>query len=176
MPQTINAAGYYDVKVNGTTQMHITPSGADFTGYVSGLEKTSTQTGTTYTLALSDKGSTIFFTATGPGTITVPPNSDVAFPIGTKIRLIRTAGSLFFQLAAGDGVTLTSKGGAVGIAAGTAFEVVKQDTDTWFVFPLHDDIIGEEDASTAGNFSADKVITIAVGASTFYIPAMTSTW
>lgn len=67
----------------------------------------NTQTGTTYTLALADAGKVVEANNASAVTFTVPPNSSVAFPIGTRIDLTQYgAGQL--SVAAGAGVTIRS--------------------------------------------------------------------
>ena len=73
------------------------------------------QTGTTYTFALSDGssfGGNPLVTANNASTqtYTVPPNSSVAFPVGTQMDLIQLgAGKVTFS--PGSGVTINSLGG-----------------------------------------------------------------
>ncbi len=45
----------------------------------------NSQSGTTYTFALTDAWSMVTFNNAAAQTVTVPPNSSVAFPIGTQI-------------------------------------------------------------------------------------------
>jgi hypothetical protein len=62
-----------------------------------------------YTLQLADGGKVVEFTNSTTANVTVPPNSSVAFPIGTVIWICRVgAGTL--GLTAGSGVTLTRTG------------------------------------------------------------------
>lgn len=64
---------------------------------------------TSKTLALTDAGTVQECTSASAIAITVPPNSSVAFPIGTEIALIRLgAGTL--SVVAGSGVTIQSSG------------------------------------------------------------------
>jgi hypothetical protein len=66
------------------------------------------QTGTTYTLVLTDNGKFIKCTNAASITLTVPPNSSVAFPIGAEISVMQNgAGAITF--AQGSGVTIRSK-------------------------------------------------------------------
>src|SRR5689334_11950484 len=51
------------------------------------------QTGTTYTLVLGDAGKVVEMNNAASNTLTVPPNSSVAFPVNTVIEV--------FQLGAG---------------------------------------------------------------------------
>jgi hypothetical protein len=65
------------------------------------------QTGTTYTLALTDAGNVCEFSNASAVTVTVPPNSSVAFPVGTQIDVMAGgAGKVTF--AQGSGVTIKS--------------------------------------------------------------------
>lgn len=67
----------------------------------------TTQSGTSYILALGDAGTAVEFSSASSVTVTVPPNSSVAFPVGTVIELLQYgAGTL--TVAAGSGVTIRS--------------------------------------------------------------------
>jgi hypothetical protein len=91
------------------------------------------QTGTTYTLALTDTSRLITLNNAAAITVTVPANSSVAFPIGTHIDCIQTgAGKVTFSPASG--VTLNSKGGNKSISAQwVGVSLIKIDTDVWVV-------------------------------------------
>ena len=67
----------------------------------------NTQTGTTYTLVLSDytNGSIIEMDNADANTVTIPPNSSVNFPVGAVIP-IRQLGAGVTTIVAGSGVTL----------------------------------------------------------------------
>lgn len=67
----------------------------------------TTQAGTTYTLALADASTAVEFSSASTVTVTVPPNSSVAFPVGTVIELLQY-GSGTLTVAAGSGVTIRS--------------------------------------------------------------------
>ncbi|MGB5757955.1 MAG: hypothetical protein WBM50_13645 [Acidimicrobiales bacterium] len=61
--------------------------------------------GTTYTFVLGDANNLVKFSNAASVTATVPPNSSVAFPVGTQIDLAqRGAGAV--TIAAGSGVTV----------------------------------------------------------------------
>ena len=49
---------------------------------------TTTQTGTAYTVALTDANSDVRFTNASAVTVTIPPNSSVAFPTDTTNGVI----------------------------------------------------------------------------------------
>jgi hypothetical protein len=86
-----------------------------------------------YTLVLGDAGKSIDVTNASARTVTVPPNSSVAFPLGTVVEVARLgAGSV--TLVAGGGVTINSRGSllAVGNQYG-AVSLRKIATDTWLL-------------------------------------------
>lgn len=84
-----------------------------------------------YTLALTDANSVTNMTGASSQTITIPPNSSVAFPIGTQITvLMNGAGAVVF--APGSGVTLTSKDTKRTIDGQYASAtLIKTATDSW---------------------------------------------
>jgi len=90
------------------------------------------QTGSGYTLALADAGKFITSSTTGAIGITIPVNSSVAFPIGTKIE-IGQIGSGGIILAPATGVTLN--GGSVVVAFDSGSyqygNLLKIATNTW---------------------------------------------
>ena len=87
-----------------------------------------TYTGTAVTGALTDGGAYLRFTGTNP-TYTVPPNSAVAFPVGTQIDGIGTATAM--TIIAGSGVTITKARTLVTVGAGSGWTLIKTGTDTW---------------------------------------------
>jgi len=89
------------------------------------------QTGTTYTLVLTDGGKMVTSSNGSAQTITVPPNSSVAFPVGTQI-IVQNLGSANATLAEGSGVTINSKDDALEIDGQYAgATLIKTATDTW---------------------------------------------
>ena len=89
------------------------------------------QTGTTYTLVLTDGGKMVTSSNGSAQTITVPPNSSVAFPVGTQI-IVQNLGSANATLAEGSGVTIQSKDSAKEIDGQyAAATLIKTATDTW---------------------------------------------
>ena len=87
-----------------------------------------------YTLVLTDANKVIPISNASANTITVPPNSSVAFPTGSLISFIQT-GSGQTTLTAGSGVTINSEGGKLKIKAQYALAgIIKVDTDTWVAF------------------------------------------
>lgn len=89
---------------------------------------------TARTAALGDAGRYIRFSNGSAVTFTIPPNSDVAFPIGTVIEF-EQAGAGAVTVAAGAGVTLNSRGADLTLAGQYAVGGVKKvATDTWTVW------------------------------------------
>jgi hypothetical protein len=84
-----------------------------------------------YEPALDDAGKTITFDSTSNTTITIPPNSSKAFPLGTRFDVIRmnTGAVTFVQ---GSGVNILSKNSNKNIASRwSGATIVKTDTNTW---------------------------------------------
>lgn len=89
------------------------------------------QIGTTYTLVLTDAGKVIECNNASPIALTVPPNSSVAFPVGTVIEVwMQGAGAI--TITAGSGVTIRSPGSDLIINTQYATAVLrKRATDEW---------------------------------------------
>lgn len=93
----------------------------------------TTQAGTAYTAALGDAGGYIQFTNAAAIAFTIPPNSTVAFAIGTVITAEQN-GAGVVTLTAGAGVTLRSRGTLVATAGQYAVAQVKKvATDIWTI-------------------------------------------
>ena len=89
------------------------------------------QVGTTYTFALSDAGKFATFSNAAAVTVTVPPNSSVAFPTDTQIEVCQL-GAGKVTLAQGSGVTINSQSSYKSLAAQYAGAILqKTGTDTW---------------------------------------------
>jgi len=86
------------------------------------------------TLVLSDSAKHLYLT----GNVTVPPNSSVAFEIGTVVSVISNATALVIQ--AGSGVTLklanSTSTGDRSVASNGVATMIKVAIDTWYVFGL----------------------------------------
>jgi hypothetical protein len=90
-------------------------------------------TGTTKTFSLVDYNSFQNCSNASAQTMTFPPNSSVAFPIGTRIDGAQI-GAGQVTLAAGAGVTLQSKLGNLKTAAQySGWSATKTATDTWLI-------------------------------------------
>jgi hypothetical protein len=96
------------------------------------LTSENAQTGTTYTLVLSDAGKCVTMNNASANTLTIPPNSSVAFSVGTKI-MITQLGAGATTISAGSGVTLNAPASAAAnINEQYGSRVIrKMATDTW---------------------------------------------
>ncbi len=95
------------------------------------LASTNVQSGTTYTLALTDSEKTVEFSAATGVTCTVPPNSSVAFLVGSVIELYQY-GAGQVTVAAGSGVTIRSPSGKLKLTGQYSAAVLrKRATDEW---------------------------------------------
>lgn len=93
------------------------------------LITTNEQTGTSYTLVLSDSAKLIELNNAAAITLTVPTNASVAFPVGTKIDLLQTgAGQV---TVGGAGVTINATPGLKLSGQWAAASLIKRATDTW---------------------------------------------
>lgn len=91
------------------------------------------QTGTTYTLVLADSGKIVEMNNAAANTLTVPPNTSVAFPVGTQIVVVQQ-GAGQTTIAAGAGVTLRSDTSKLKILAQYAsVALIKRAADEWYV-------------------------------------------
>jgi archaellum component FlaG (FlaF/FlaG flagellin family) len=91
----------------------------------------NTQTGTTYTLVLSDAGKVVELNNASAVTVTIPPNASVAFPVGAIIEFCQVgAGQVTFS--PGAAVTLVSRGSAFKCAGQYATAYLRQRAaNTW---------------------------------------------
>ena len=91
------------------------------------------QTGTTYTFVLADAGKMVTSSNGSAQTLTVPPNSSVAYAVGTQI-IVQAIGSGAATLAEGSGVTINSVDSNKAISAQWAgVTLIKTATDTWLL-------------------------------------------
>jgi len=96
----------------------------------------NTQTGTTYTTVLDDNGKLVTLSNASGITLTIPPNSSVAYPVGAQLNLAQLgAGQVTF--AGGSGVTIVSTGATASapklrVQYSTA-TAVQTSTDNWLV-------------------------------------------
>jgi len=106
---------------------------ADKDVVMGGIVGINSQTGTSYTLGISDVGKTISMTNASANAVTVPPNSSVAFGVGTKITVYQ-GGSGITSFVAGSGVTINSADSALNLRTiySTA-TLTKTGTNSWLL-------------------------------------------
>ena len=108
----------------------ITGRDVTLTGSVTSNIDINAQTGTTYTTVLTDRSKLVTLDNASAITVTIPPNSSVAYPTGTKIDLLaKGAGQV--TVAAGSGVTVNSAQSLKLRAQWSAASAIKLATDTW---------------------------------------------
>ena len=99
------------------------------------------QTGTTYTLALTDENGVVSMSNASANTATIPTNASVAFPVGAQVDL--------FQLGAGTTTVEGDTGVTVnGVSAGAGdlsaqfagVTLLKIATNTWVMIGAHDGV------------------------------------
>ena len=91
------------------------------------------QTGTTYTTVLADAGKLVSITNAASQTVTIPPNSSVAYGVGDQINILALS-TATTTIAAGAGVTLNSNGAKLVLNGQFALATcLKTDTNTWVV-------------------------------------------
>ena len=92
------------------------------------------QTGTSYTLVLTDVAKVLSLTNAAAITLTVPPNGTVAFPVGTQILLYQ-GGAGQVTITPGSGVTIRSQGSRLKITDQYSVAgLLKLATDEWVAF------------------------------------------
>lgn len=91
------------------------------------------QTGTTYTLVLTDVAKVISLTNAASITLTIPTNATVAFPTGTQILLYQ--GGAGQVTVSGAGVTIRAQGNKTKMNAQySVAALLKVGTDEWVFF------------------------------------------
>lgn len=102
----------------------------DVNGSIASDISINAQTGTTYTTVLTDRSKLVTLDNASAVTVTIPPNSSVAYPTGTKIDLLaKGAGQV--TVAEGSGVTVNSAQSLKLRAQWSAASAIKLATDTW---------------------------------------------
>jgi len=92
---------------------------------------TNAQSGSTYTLVLTDQNNVLVESSNATScTITIPLNSSVAFAVGCQINILQT-GAGQVTIAGTGGVTLNSTPGSKLRAQWSAATLIKRATDTW---------------------------------------------
>lgn len=106
---------------------------AEMTNVATAMVAINAQTGTTYTTVLGDDGKLVTCDNASSIALTIPPNSSVAYGIGTQINIMQL-GAGQVTITAGAGVTLRSAGSKLKTVAQYAVATCcKIATDTWVV-------------------------------------------
>jgi uncharacterized Zn ribbon protein len=98
-----------------------------------GAATINAQTGTSYTLVIGDAPKFVTMSNASASTLTVPPNSSVAFPVGTQIEGAQL-GAGQVTLTPGSGVTINGTPGLKVAAQYGTFGLLKTATDTWLAY------------------------------------------
>lgn len=107
--------------------------GSDWVSYSRKYQTISETTGTTYTYVLADAGRHREFANASATTVTVPPNSSVAFPVGTQIDG-HQGGAGQVTIAQGAGVTIRTSETLKIRQQYCGFTLKKIATDEWVLF------------------------------------------
>jgi hypothetical protein len=99
-----------------------------------------------YTLVLTDANSGVSINSATAKNLTIPPNSSVAFGVGTQI-VVRQQGAGGVTIVAGEGVTINGATTATG-AQWATIVLIKEATDTWFVVTGQKGDTGATDTTT----------------------------
>lgn len=119
------------IKSGGTSSQYLMADGSVTTG--SSLTITNRQTAS-YTLVLADADKLVEMNVATANNLTVPLNSSIAFPVGTKIDLAQYGAGQTTVVATG-GVTVRSAGGALKLAVQySGATLVKIATNEWYLF------------------------------------------
>jgi len=106
---------------------------AEMTNVATAMVAINAQTGTTYTTVLGDDGKLVTCDNASAIALTIPPNSSVAYGIGTQINIMQL-GAGQVTITAGAGVTLRSAGNKLKTNAQYAVATCcKIASDTWVV-------------------------------------------
>ena len=121
-----------DLVKDGASAIRTLGSSIDSTVFTGLTQATrNAQTGTTYTLVLADAGKLVDLNNASAITLTVPLNSSVAFPVGTRIDLVQ-AGAGQVTIAGAGGVTINSKGAALKITGQwSAATLIQRSANLW---------------------------------------------
>jgi hypothetical protein len=93
-------------------------------------QTTNSSADATYELVAADLGKLVELTSGGAQTLLVPPNTAVAFPIGSRIDFLQ-AGAGQVTVSGSTGVTVNATPGRKTRAQWSAATILKRDTDSW---------------------------------------------
>jgi hypothetical protein len=114
---------------DSTNDKIIVGDGSTQREFASSTLKTNARTAS-YTLVLADKDKLVEMGVGSANTLTVPPNSSVAYPVGTQITVLQT-GAGQTTLTPGSGVTVNGTPGLKLRDQWSSATLIKRGTDTW---------------------------------------------
>jgi len=126
---TTSATAEGRIAWEGTNDKLVVGDGSSTKEFTPNTLAINAQTGTTYTLVLTDRDKLVTLSNASPITLTVPLNSSVAYATGTVIN-IQQIGAGQVTVAGAAGVTLNGTGTKTR-AQWSAASLVKTATDTW---------------------------------------------
>lgn len=94
------------------------------------IDDVNAQTGTSYTLVLTDAGKQVTMTNASASTLTIPPNASVAYDVGTRIQVIQL-GAGAVTLTPGSAVTISSLATTLVMSQFQVATLIKTATNTW---------------------------------------------
>ena len=120
--------------VTGTaTAGHVTTAGTLTAGVAVGQAVDLDRKTADYTLVLADAGKVIEINSGSSENVTIPPNSSVAFPLGTQIVIVRL-GSGAVVIVEGSGVTTRSDDDKAKIKSQySSCVLIKHETNEWYI-------------------------------------------
>jgi len=139
------------------------------TGSVLFSERDANVQTASYVLVLADRAKEVYMNVATANTVTVPPNSSVAFPVGSKISIIST-GAGATSVVAGSGVTINSSSGTLaGPSRYNVMMLTKTATDTWYLWNGEPPFSGAALTATDGqlDFTVTNGSTALVNAANF---------
>jgi hypothetical protein len=120
----VGTSGFVPVG-NGTVFVSRALLSTDLPGIVHNLQNAS------YTLVLGDAGKMVEMNSASANTLTIPPNSSVAFPIGTQVG-VRQVSAGVTTVAVSGSATVVSRASLVALAGAWAEAMLtKRATDQW---------------------------------------------
>ena len=127
---TIDAGAVTAAKVAAdvATQAELDAVSASVAGKANAVRTVTVKASVGNTGVIGDAGCYLRFTGTNP-TYTVPPNSAVAFPVGTQIDGMSSATAM--TLVQGSGVTINRARTLVTLGAKSGWTLIKVATDEW---------------------------------------------
>ena len=125
----VTVSGEQTLSNKTISQSQITDLVTDLAAKFPLVVATSAQTAS-YTLVLGDAQDVVEMNVASANTLTIPPNSSVAFPIGTSILVVQT-GAGQTTIAPGAGVTVNSFLGLKIIGRWAGCTLIKRAENTW---------------------------------------------